>query len=113
MGHQVLEAQDGVQALEICLEQGRRFDLVVMDVRMPKLSGIEVIRRLRAHAASKDTPILVISGTDTADGMKAGADHFLGKPHSRRDLEQAIHHTLIMRAKADGDASDDGTLNVT
>lgn len=45
--------------------------------------------------------------------MKAGADHFLGKPHSRRDLEQAIHHTLIMRAKADGDASDDGTLNVT
>ena len=80
-GHEVVEAADGVTALQVVA--GRRPDLVVTDVMMPVMDGVELIRRLRAGAATMDIPILCVSG----DGqLAAGADAVLAKPYKLAEL---------------------------
>lgn len=82
IGHRVETAADGEEALRKAL--GSLPDLIVMDVAMPKLDGLEVTRRLRAHDRTRDIPILLVtsradSGTLTA-AAEAGVDDHLGKP---------------------------------
>ena len=103
LGHSVRAAEDGRQALDLALGEDH-FDLVLMDVQMPEMDGLEAIRHLRANPATRALPILVVSATGTADGMQAGADHFLGKPHTKAQLQAAIAHTFEMRAIHDGEA---------
>ena len=79
-GHTVTLATDGKQALEFA--QAGRFDLIVLDLMMPRLNGFEVARRLRQ--AHLQTPVLVVTARDaSADIVKAldcGADDYLVKP---------------------------------
>ena len=81
---QVVEAFDGVSALE--LAAALRPDLVLLDVQMPHLNGIEVCRRLRQAPDCADTRIIILSAAaqdeDRARGMEAGADEYLTKPFS-------------------------------
>ena len=82
-GHEVLEAGNGRQALRIIREH--RPDLVVLDVVLPDISGIEVCRQIKGDAALRDVFVILISGQaisaeQTVDGLATGADEYLCKP---------------------------------
>ena len=93
-GFEVREAVDGLRALAAVAE--REPNLVVLDVHMPELDGWEVCRRLRA--SGRRTPILFLStGADEIDrvvGLELGADDFLGKPFSPRELVSRVKAIL-------------------
>ncbi len=87
-GHTVVAAEDGEQAWEAFQQGG--FDLVMTDWEMPRLSGLELIQRIRAIDSPSYVYILMLTGrTDKADivnGIEAGADDFLTKPFDRGEL---------------------------
>jgi two-component system, OmpR family, response regulator MprA len=95
-GHEVRSAGDGVEALEIAEEFVP--DLVVLDLGLPKLDGVEVLKRLRA---SSDVPILILTArTETADrveGLDTGADDYLVKPFERKELLARLRALLRRR----------------
>ena len=85
-GHQVTAVGDGVAGVESGLRE--RFDLVVLDLMLPRLDGIEVCRRLRA--ARPGMPILMLTARGSEDdkvrGLVEGADDYVTKPFSAREL---------------------------
>jgi DNA-binding NtrC family response regulator len=87
-GHRVLEASDGAYALDLLRE--RSFDLVVCDLLMPRVSGLEVFRHLRREAPRTTAVVTSASPTieDAVAAMKEGATDFLVKP---LDLETFVH----------------------
>ena len=93
---QVVEAFDGITALE--LAGAVRPDLVLLDVQMPHLNGIEVCRRLRQTPECARMRIVMLSAAaqdeDRARGMAAGADEYLTKPFSPLAL-LALVHSLV------------------
>ena len=86
VGHEVLTAADGAQALEV-LRMGKP-DLVVLDVMLPDIDGFEVCRRIRA--TGNDVPVLFLTAKDaledTLDGLRAGGDQYMTKPFSIDEL---------------------------
>jgi len=102
-GHEVRSAEDGVEALE--LAESFVPDLVILDLGLPKLDGVEVCRRLRAES---DAPILILTArTDTDDrveGLDSGADDYLVKPFERQEL-LARMRALLRRRPPRGTAS--------
>jgi two-component system response regulator MprA len=102
-GHEVRSAEDGVEALE--LAESFVPDLVILDLGLPKLDGVEVCRRLRAES---DAPILILTArTDTDDrveGLDSGADDYLMKPFERKEL-LARMRALLRRRPPRGTAS--------
>jgi two-component system cell cycle response regulator DivK len=84
----LIEAPDGETGVAMALEQ--RPDLILMDVQLPKLSGIEATRRLRAEPTTADTPIIAITSFalsgDEQRAKDAGASAYLAKPYSPFDL---------------------------
>ena len=84
-GHAVLEAADGVEALRVM--RADPADLVVLDLMMPGIDGLEVCRRLRA---STDVPIIMLTAlgaeVDRVVGLESGADDYVTKPFSPREL---------------------------
>ena len=92
MGFECITAQDGEKALKILRE--RVVDIIVTDINMPNIDGIELIKLLRQQKNSKYTPILVITtegGTNVKEaGKAAGASGWIVKPFSPEVLEKAI-----------------------
>lgn len=95
-GFQVLEAVDGVEALEVV--KGQKVDLVVTDVNMPRMDGITLTRSLRGLPEFKFTPILILTteaGPDMkAKGKEAGATGWMVKPFSPEKLLEIIDKVL-------------------
>ncbi len=93
LGYAVHLAVDGLDAAEQ-LEGGLRVDLVLMDIRMPRLGGVELVRRLRAQPAFASLPIIAMSAYSDAlqeqEVRDAGADVFLPKPFTIPDLRAAL-----------------------
>ena len=87
-GHEVLEAADGAAALSLL--QLRPVDLVITDINMPNMNGIELTRQLRASAAYRRTPILLLTTESDpakkAEGRAAGATGWIVKPFSQEQL---------------------------
>lgn len=81
-GHQVVTAGSGAAGLELVATQD--FDLVLLDLIMPEMSGFEVLRRLKATEHTKDVPVIVISALDEIDSVvrciESGAEDYLTKP---------------------------------
>jgi DNA-binding response OmpR family regulator len=102
-GHEVRSAGDGAEALTAA----EQFvpDLVVLDLGLPRLDGIEVLRRLRADS---DVPVLILTArTETSDrveGLDSGADDYLPKPFEREELLARIR-ALLRRRPPRGSAS--------
>ncbi|HYE44938.1 MAG TPA: response regulator transcription factor [Caulobacter sp.] len=100
-GYTVSQAEDGVAALE-AVEAGAAPDLVVLDINMPRLDGLEVCRRLRARG---DTPILFLSSRDDEIdrvlGIELGADDYVVKPFSPREVTARIS-AILRRAAGQG-----------
>lgn len=91
-GYEVTVAGDGMEALSLC--QTQRFDLLVTDVRMPRLSGISFLRNAIKFAPSMPPRIVVVTSLDDSiirrDAMDAGASAFLVKPVTAIQFEDAI-----------------------
>jgi two-component system chemotaxis response regulator CheY len=90
-GVEVTEAESGFDAMRFLPRT--HFDLVVTDINMPDINGLELIQFIRRSAHSKDTPVLVISTQaaerDVARGLSLGANAFVAKPFSREGLRDA------------------------
>jgi two-component system, OmpR family, phosphate regulon response regulator PhoB len=95
-GLAVLEAADGRSALELARRTPP--DLVVLDVRLPQLSGIEVCRELRAGPRTSDVPIIMVTAgarpQDMEQAYAAGATDYVVKPFSPRALLARIESAL-------------------
>jgi DNA-binding response OmpR family regulator len=89
-GFVVTRVHNGVDALDAVLSDDAGFDVVVLDVMMPRLDGLEVCRRIRASADRRTTPILVVTAKvgpdEVISGLEAGADDYLAKPFHPREL---------------------------
>ncbi|MDR5683354.1 MAG: response regulator transcription factor [Armatimonadota bacterium] len=95
-GYQAVEAHDGATALD--LARTRAFDLIVLDVMLPELSGFEVCRILRQES---DLPILLLTAkgdeSDRVVGLDIGADDYIVKPFSMRELVARVRAALRRR----------------
>ena len=92
-GYEVVPALDGQQALDRFAEQ--RFDLVVLDIMLPKLDGVEVCRRLRTRS---QVPIIMLTAKgdeiDKVVGLEVGADDYITKPFSVREFRSRVKAAL-------------------
>lgn len=92
-GYQVEHAADGRTAVDLALE--RDYDLILLDVLLPQLNGMEVLRRVRKH---KDVPVIMVTARDAVmdkvAGLDAGADDYLTKPFAIEELFTRIRVAL-------------------
>ena len=90
--YQLIEAFDGEAGVAKALEI--RPDLILMDIQLPKISGLDATRKLRAEAATANTPIIAITSfalsCDDVKAKEAGATAYLAKPYSPFDLLNLI-----------------------
>ncbi len=95
-GYGTVEAEDGVEALEAARRE--RPDLILMDLKMPRMDGITAIRKLRADPGFDDTPIIFLSAeTDRrkwVEAFDAGANDFISKPYQKNELLARIDNHL-------------------
>ena len=107
-GYHVTSAQDGREALQRFDEA--RFDLVILDLMLPKLDGVEVCRQLRSRS---QVPIIMLtakgSETDKVAGLEVGADDYITKPFSMREFRSRVRAALRragMQTQSEPDAED-------
>jgi DNA-binding response OmpR family regulator len=107
-GFRVLQARDGQEALDRFASE--HVDLVVLDVMLPKLDGLEVCKRLRAES---EVPIIMLTARDDeldkVLGLELGADDYITKPFSIREFRSRVR-ALLRRASAPRRAATDGEV---
>ena len=101
LGYEYDHAPDGASGLEMAIVN--EYELVVLDLGLPKLGGVEVCRRLREQ--NESVPILILTGdsnkTNTVLTLELGADEFVGKPFDGMELKARIR-ALLRRSKLSG-----------
>jgi DNA-binding response OmpR family regulator len=108
-GYEVVQASDGREALARFSEQ--QFDLVVLDLMLPRMDGLEVCKRLRANGST--VPIIMLTAKseeiDKVLGLELGADDYITKPFSMREFRSRVKAALRRAgmARDGGDGSDD------
>lgn len=105
----MLEATDGQQALEMFARE--RPDLVLLDVVMPRLTGLETCRILKAKTQSSYLPVIMVSTRNSVnarvEGLRSGADDYLGKPYDAEELRARVEALLrARRVLGDPDAGE-------
>jgi len=99
-GYEVITAADGAEAL--ALATTRLPDVVVLDMMMPKATGLEVTRSLRGQDTTKGIPVIILTArvqeADVARGVEAGADDYVKKPFSPHDLQTRVQALLERQA---------------
>jgi DNA-binding response OmpR family regulator len=107
-GYHVTSALDGGEALQR-FEEGR-FDLVILDLMLPRLDGVEVCRQLRSRS---QVPIIMLtakgSETDKVAGLEVGADDYITKPFSMREFRSRVKAAL-RRSRMGGEPADGGAI---
>ncbi|GAC1606376.1 MAG: hypothetical protein NVS3B21_36190 [Acidimicrobiales bacterium] len=105
-GYRVVTAGDGVEGLERVVDD--RPDLILLDVMMPRMDGIAVVRKLKADPATAAIPVILLSAkaqsTDISGGLDAGADDYVTKPFDPLELLDKVG-VLIGAPDVEGPAS--------
>src|SRR5205807_10267803 len=100
LGYRVLQARDGYEALDAVAAEEP--DLVLLDIDMPRLDGIAVCERLKAHPVRRLIPIVILTASNDRDmklrGIAAGADDYLSKPFDSKEL--LIRTKVLLRQRA-------------
>jgi len=112
-GYTLLKATDGEKAIDIATRE--RPDIIIMDIHLPKMGGLEVTRRLRQLPALSHIPIIALTAYamkgDKEKFIKGGCDAYLAKPINTRELPKVISEILLHQQKANpsrnGDSSDE------
>ena len=108
-GFRVLDAADGEQGLTAVTRH--KPDLVLLDLMLPGVDGLEVCRRIRAHEELRGTPVVILTAkgeeSDVVIGLELGADDYLAKPFSPRELVARLKAVLrrAIRAEEEGERS--------
>jgi DNA-binding response OmpR family regulator len=91
-GYRVLKTYSGTPAMELIAQQ--RPDLIIMDIMMPDVSGLDVLRQMRSNPALASIPVVIVSAKAAAEdirtGLDAGASIYLTKPVAYIDLKNAV-----------------------
>jgi class 3 adenylate cyclase len=101
-GYELVTASSGAQAL--ALLEKEKPDLLLVDIVMPEMNGYEVTKRVRADAASRHLPIIMITATGGADlvrSLEAGADDFVSKPFDQHELLARVKSLLRVKSYYD------------
>ena len=97
----VVEASDGVQALERARDETQRPDIILLDINMPHMDGIEVCRQLKANASTQNIPIIFISGVaeldDKIQAFNEGAVDYITKPFQVEEVIARVTTHLTLR----------------
>jgi DNA-binding response OmpR family regulator len=98
-GFLVLTAEDGEEGLAVAREAIP--DVIVSDVMMPKMSGLEMVAALKADPLTTGIPVVLLSakaqGTDVRGGLEAGADDYVTKPFEPLDLIDRVNAVLLRK----------------
>jgi len=101
-GYSLLEATDGEEALKVA--RSDKPDLIIMDLRLPKVSGLEVTRQLRQMSDFNHIAIIAITAYamkgDKEKAISAGCDAYLAKPINTRELPKLITEMLLQRKES-------------
>lgn len=96
-GHEVIKARNGAEAVELAPQV--KPDLIVLDVRMPRMTGYEACRLLKADNALKDTPVVFLSAkgqpSEMDSGIDAGAYDYILKPFAPDTLVRRVGEILV------------------
>lgn len=120
LGHTVQGAASGEETLAHV--QDGRVDLLFLDLRMPDMDGLEVLRRLRTQTSHASLPVIILTAyagsRNTIEAMKLGAFDHLTKPVGRRDISEVLDHALAHPqsqtfANHTGDIADDGLIGAS
>jgi DNA-binding response OmpR family regulator len=99
-GFTVLVARDGEEGIEVARTD--QPDLIVSDIMMPKVSGLELVTALKGDPATSEIPIILLSAkaqnADVRSGLDAGADDYVTKPFEPLDLVDRVNRLLEVRA---------------
>ena len=110
-GYQVKKALDGRSGLELALSGG--FDLVLLDIMLPQLSGMEVLRRLRRES---QVPVIMLTARDSVvdkvSGLDSGADDYITKPFAIEELLARIRAALRGKSGPGGPSVQIGRAHV-
>ncbi len=102
-GHHVTICMDGARVLELCHQQNRHFDIILMDILMPVMDGLETTRHLRMDPRTREVPIVCVSakasGSDQEKGREAGCNAYVTKPYKRRTLLAEIRQALVQTGR--------------
>lgn len=94
--YSLIEASDGEEGIETALRE--RPGLIMMDIQLPKMSGLEAARKLREEDGTRETPIIAVTsfalGGDEQKAREAGCTDYLAKPYSPRELLGLIRKYL-------------------
>jgi CheY-like chemotaxis protein len=100
---ETVAARDGIEALEMVA--GEKPDLILLDVMMPKMSGFEVCRRLKADPDTSDIPVIMVTALnefgDIERGIDSGTDDFVSKPINKLELLTRIRTMLKLKHLTD------------
>jgi DNA-binding response OmpR family regulator len=112
LGFEVAEKESGIAALQTASTD--QFDCFILDVAMPEMSGIELLKKLRDRGIQ--TPTLFLTAHDLLDdkvaGFEAGADDYLAKPFSPRELEYRIEALLRRNSAAPKQGDDEDRMEI-
>jgi len=100
-GYDVIVATDGSQGLAKALAEAP--DLIVTDIRLPGVSGIDMLREFRRNLRHRTVPVLVVTGYSKEyanDAFAAGADHVISKPVNPEHLLRIVSNLLALSARA-------------
>jgi len=96
-GFDAITCQSAEEGLEV-IEKHRDLDLITLDINLPGMNGLQVLKKLRSDTALRDIPIVMISAlkqnVNIQDALKIGANDYLSKPISLKSLEQIVETYL-------------------